>query len=74
MENFKKFLPLILGAVVALVVFIVSRKKPETETDRAAILEKAREAKLAKSILKKSENEDSKRRRERRDTCRLLKT
>jgi hypothetical protein len=59
MENFKKFLPLILGAVVALVVFIVSRKKPETETDRAAILEKAREAKLAKSILKKSENEES---------------
>lgn len=58
MENFKKFLPLILGAVVALVVFIVSRKKPENETDRAAILEKAREAKLAKSILKKSENEE----------------
>lgn len=58
MENFKKFLPLILGAVVALVVFIVSRKKPITETDRAAILEKAREAKLAKSILKKSENEE----------------
>jgi hypothetical protein len=58
MENFKKFLPLILGAVVALVVFIVSRKKSETETDRAAILEKAREAKLAKSILKKSENEE----------------
>lgn len=59
MENFKKFLPLILGVIVALVVFIVSRKKPETETDRAAILEKAREAKLAKSILKKSENEES---------------
>ena len=59
MENFKKFLPLILGGVVALVVFIVSRKKPETETDRAAILEKAIEAKLAKSILKKSENEES---------------
>lgn len=58
MENFKKFLPLILGAVVALVVFIVSRRKPENETDRAAILEKAREAKLAKSILKKSENEE----------------
>lgn len=58
MENFKKFLPLILGAVVALVVFIVSRKKPEAETERAAILEKAREAKLAKSILKKSENEE----------------
>lgn len=58
MENFKKFLPLILGAIVALVVFIVSRKKTETETDRAAILEKAREAKLAKSILKKSENEE----------------
>lgn len=59
MENFKKFLPLILGAIVALVVFIVSRKKSETETDRSAILEKAREAKLAKSILKKSENEES---------------
>jgi hypothetical protein len=62
MEKATKFLPLILGGIVAIVVFFVSRKirnGNETSTDRAAILEKAREAKLAKSILKKSEDEES---------------
>jgi hypothetical protein len=60
MEKVKSYLPLIIGAIVALAVFIVSKtKKNGDETDRNAILEKAREAKLAKSILKKSENEES---------------
>jgi uncharacterized membrane protein YgaE (UPF0421/DUF939 family) len=62
MEKATKFLPFILGGIVAIVVFFVSRKirnGNETSTERAAILEKAREAKLAKSILKKSEDEES---------------
>jgi hypothetical protein len=60
MEKVKSYLPLIIGGLVAIAVFIVSRsKKSEEGTDRNAILEKAREAKLAKSILKKSENEES---------------
>jgi hypothetical protein len=60
MEKLKTFLPLIIGGFVAILVFIVSRsKKNEQETDRGAILERAREAKMAKSILKKSEDEES---------------
>jgi len=62
MEKATKFLPFILGGIVAIIVFFVSRKirnGNETSTERAAILEKAREAKLAKSILKKSEDEES---------------
>lgn len=62
MENARKFLPLIIGSVVAILVFFISRKMREgeqTNTERNSILEKAREAKLAKSILKKSENEES---------------
>ena len=54
MENVKKFLPLIAGGIVAVVVFILSkrmRKNSESTIDRSSILEKAREAKLAKSIL-----------------------
>jgi hypothetical protein len=60
MENVKKFLPLILGGIVAIIAFIISKKiknKSENNTDRSQILEKAREAKLAKSILKNSEND-----------------
>jgi len=60
MEKVKSYLPLIIGGIVAIAVFIVSKsKKGNEEIDRASILEKAREAKLAKSILKKSENEES---------------
>ena len=62
MENARKYLPLILGGIVAIVVFFVSRKVRQSGgnyQERAEILEKAREAKLAKSILKKSENEES---------------
>ena len=60
MEKVKTYLPLIIGGLVAIAIFIVSRShKSDEGTDRNAILEKAREAKLAKSILKKSENEES---------------
>ena len=62
MEKASKFLPLILGAIVAIFVFFVSRKikkSNETNTERNLILEKAREAKIAKSILKKSDDEES---------------
>ena len=62
MENARKFLPLIIGGIVAVAVFFISRKVREgrgNNQERAEILEKAREAKLAKSILKKSENEES---------------
>lgn len=62
MENVKKFLPLIAGGVVAIVVFIISkrmRKNSDSNIDRSSILEKAREAKLAKSILRKSDDEES---------------
>jgi uncharacterized membrane protein YgaE (UPF0421/DUF939 family) len=62
MENAKKFLPLIIGGIVAIFVFFLSLKlknSKKTSEDRGEILERAREAKLAKSILKKSENEES---------------
>lgn len=62
MENARKFLPLIIGGIVAIAFFFISRKVSKSSgnnQERAEILEKAREAKLAKSILKKSENEES---------------
>lgn len=62
MENARKFLPLIVGGIVAALVFFLSRKVSSGSgytQERSEILEKAREAKLAKSILKKSENEES---------------
>jgi hypothetical protein len=62
MEKATKFLPLILGGIVAIIVFFVSKKirsQNQTNNERATILEKAREAKLAKSILKKSDDEES---------------
>lgn len=62
MENAKKFLPLIVGGLVAIVVFFLSRrirKSNESTIDRSTILEKAREVKLAKSILRKSDDEES---------------
>lgn len=61
MENARKFLPVIIGGVVAIVVFFLSRKVRQgsgNSEERSQILEKAREAKLAKSILRKSEEED----------------
>ena len=62
MENARKFLPLIIGGIVAITFFFISRKVRQSSgnsQERSEILEKAREAKLAKSILKKSENEES---------------
>ena len=62
MNNVRKFFPLIIGSLVAVLVFWISRKMRKSNTanqERTTILEKAREAKLAKSILKKSENEES---------------
>jgi hypothetical protein len=62
MENARKYLPLIIGGIVAIAFFFISRKVRQgsgNNQERAEILEKAREAKLAKSILKKSENEES---------------
>jgi hypothetical protein len=62
MENARKFLPLAIGGLVAVLVFFVSRKMRKSDqanTERNTILEKAREAKLAKSILKNSENEEN---------------
>jgi hypothetical protein len=62
MENARKFLPVIIGGIVAIAVFFLSRKVRQSSgnnQERAEILEKAREAKLAKSILKKSEEDDS---------------
>jgi hypothetical protein len=46
---------------VAIVVFFISRKVRQSggnNQERSQILEKAREAKLAKSILRKTEDED----------------
>jgi hypothetical protein len=62
MEKAQKFLPLIIGGIVAVLVFIASKKGEKSKDlndDRNAILEKAREAKLAKSIMKNSENEET---------------
>jgi len=61
MENARKFLPLIIGGIVAVVVLFISRKVRKSSgnnQERSQILEKAREAKLAKSILRKTEEED----------------
>jgi hypothetical protein len=61
MENVRKLLPLIIGLIVAGFVFFVSRKVRQSggnNQERSQILEKAREAKLAKSILRKTEEED----------------
>ena len=58
MEKVKTYLPIIGGLIVAVVLFIITRKK-NNSVDKSEILEKAREAKLAKSILRKSENEES---------------
>jgi hypothetical protein len=61
MGNVRKLLPLIVGLIVAGIVFFISRKVRQSggnNQERSQILEKAREAKLAKSILRKSEEED----------------
>ena len=62
MEHVRKLLPLIVGGIVALALFLVSRKmrkSNQANSERSTILEKAREAKLAKSILRKSDEDDT---------------
>lgn len=62
MENARKFLPLIVGGLVAVAFFFISRKVRQSggnTQERSQILEKAREAKLAKSILRKSDEDDT---------------
>jgi hypothetical protein len=62
MENARKYLPFIIGGVVAVALFFVSRKMQKSDSadqERNAILEKAREAKLAKSLTKNSEQENN---------------
>jgi hypothetical protein len=59
METIKKYAPIIAAFLMFAAVFFLTRKKKATDPDRAQILEKAREAKLAKSILKNQENEKS---------------
>jgi len=62
MENVRKFLPVIIGGIVAIAVFFISRKVRQSSgniQERSQILEKAREAKLAKSILRKSDEDDT---------------
>jgi hypothetical protein len=62
MENARKFLPLIIGGLVAVAFFFISRKVRQSSgnnQERSQILEKAREAKLMKSVLRKSEEDDS---------------
>ena len=61
MENARKLLPVIIGGIVAVIVFFISRKVRQSSgnnQERSQILEKAREATLAKSILRKTEEED----------------
>jgi hypothetical protein len=64
MEKIGRLLPIIIGGFVALIVFFVSRKMRKSNganQDLLARLEKAREAKLAKSIYRKEqEHEDKK--------------
>lgn len=62
MENARKLLPVIIGGIVAVIVFFISRKVRQSSgnnQERSQILEKAREAKLAKSILRKSDEDDT---------------
>jgi hypothetical protein len=62
MENVRKLLPVIIGGLVAVAVFFISRKVRQgsgNNQERSQILEKAREAKLMKSVLRKSEEDDT---------------
>ena len=58
MEAIKKYAPFI-GAFLmfAAVFFLVRKNKTGATEQKAQILERAREAKLAKSILKKEEDD-----------------
>jgi len=58
MEKAKTYLPYILGGFFVIGIYYLVTKKKNTEVDKSAILERAREAKMAKSILKKDTEED----------------
>lgn len=57
MEKVKSSLPYILGGLFVVGIYYLVTKKKSTEVDKSAILEKAREAKMAKSILKNQEDD-----------------
>jgi hypothetical protein len=60
MSNARKLLVAIVAAALALVVFFIARAMRKSSESGEAVndrLAKAREAKLAKSILKKSDDE-----------------
>jgi len=57
MENVKKYAPFIGAFLMFIAVFFLVRKKSGANEQKAQILERAREAKLAKSILKKEEDD-----------------
>jgi hypothetical protein len=61
MTNARKFIAVAVALVVGGIVFFISRSMSKGSNSSQEInerLEKAREAKLAKSILKKSEQEN----------------
>ena len=57
MEKAKTSLPYILGGLIVVGIYYLVTKKKSTEIDKSAILEKARDAKMAKSILKNQEDD-----------------
>ena len=58
METIKKYAPFIGAFLMFIAVFFLVRKnKTGVNEQKSQILERAREAKLAKSILKKEEDD-----------------
>ena len=57
MEKAKTSLPYILGGLLVVGIYYLVTKKKNMEIDKSAILEKARDAKMAKSILKNQEDD-----------------
>ena len=58
METIKKYAPFIGAFLMFIAVFFLVRKnKTGVNDQKSQILERAREAKLAKSILKKEEDD-----------------
>lgn len=60
MENIKKYAPFIGAFLMFVAVFFLARKNKSGVTEqKTQILERAREAKLAKSILKKEDDAEN---------------
>jgi hypothetical protein len=58
MDTIKKYAPIIGAFLMFAAVFFLFRKNKSVATEqKSQILERAREAKLAKSILKKEEDD-----------------